>query len=171
MSISKTLPWRGLRGGFWRRTRGWARVLGAARNAPGGSTTNGRGTWWLWPGNGRGFTYYYWMDDARAPDFARTVDIHRKPGYDPAELFLDPELRAPRLKIAGKLLRKRLGMRMLMDVIPLDASLVKGSHGAPPEREADWPVILSATPGLLRGSSMESTDVAGVIGRAVAGGE
>ena len=37
------------------------------------------------------FTYYYWLDDSRAPDFARTVDIHRKPGYDPAELFLDPD--------------------------------------------------------------------------------
>ena len=35
------------------------------------------------------FTYYYWLDDDRAPDFARQVEIHRKPGYDPAELFLD----------------------------------------------------------------------------------
>ena len=43
----------------------------------------------------RWFSYYYWLDDARAPDFARTVDIHRKPGYDPVELFLDPALRAP----------------------------------------------------------------------------
>ena len=38
------------------------------------------------------FTYYYWLDDERAPDFARTVDIHRKPGYDPVELFLDPAI-------------------------------------------------------------------------------
>ena len=38
------------------------------------------------------FTYYYWLDDAKAPDFARCVDIHRKPGYDPAELFIDPEI-------------------------------------------------------------------------------
>ena len=150
---------------------GVARVLGAAEKRAWGIDHERAGDLVVVARERAWFTYYYWMDDARAPDFARTVDIHRKPGYDPAELFLDPELRAPRLKIAGKLLRKRLGMRMLMDVIPLDASLVKGSHGAPPEREADWPVILSATPGLLRGSSMESTDVAGVIGRAVAGGE
>jgi predicted AlkP superfamily pyrophosphatase or phosphodiesterase len=89
------------------------------------------------------FTYYYWLDDARAPDFARCVDIHRKPGYDPAELFLDPTLRAPRLRIALRLLQKRLGMRMLMDVIPLDATLVRGSHGAPPTRPEDYPVLVT----------------------------
>jgi hypothetical protein len=78
------------------------------------------------------FTYYYWLDDARAPDFARTVDIHRKPGYDPVELFLDPKIPLPKLKIAWRLLQKQLGFRMLMDVVPLDASLVKGSHGRRP---------------------------------------
>ena len=78
------------------------------------------------------FTYYYWLDDARAPDFARTVDIHRKPGYDPVELFLDPKIPLPKLKIAWRLLQKKLGLRMLMDVIPLDATLVKGSHGRRP---------------------------------------
>ena len=98
----------------------------------------------------RWFTYYYWLDDARAPDFARTVDIHRKPGYDPLELFIDPEFRMPRLRIAMRLLQKRLGLRSLMDVIPLDESLVRGSHGrvdAPPDRspvligrgDRDWP--------------------------------
>ena len=75
------------------------------------------------------FTYYYWLDDARAPDFARTVDIHRKPGYDPAELFIDATLRLPKLKVAATLLKKKLGMRYLMNVIGLDASLVRGSHG------------------------------------------
>ena len=88
------------------------------------------------------FTYYYWLDDRRAPDFARCVDIHRKPGYDPVELFLDPKLRAPKLKVAGKLLKKKLGFRMLMDVVPLDASLVKGSHGVCPHDSADWPVLI-----------------------------
>ncbi|HVU39109.1 MAG TPA: alkaline phosphatase family protein [Opitutales bacterium] len=88
------------------------------------------------------FTYYYWEDDARAPDFARTIDIHRKPGYDPCELFLDPALRAPKLKILAKLLKKKLGFRMLMDVIPLDATLVRGSHGRVPEDPLDWPVLL-----------------------------
>ena len=50
------------------------------------------------------FTYYYWLDDAACRSFARTVDIHRKPGYDPVELFLDPQLAAlPKLKIAASL--------------------------------------------------------------------
>ena len=90
------------------------------------------------------FTYYYWEDDARAPDFARCVDIHRKPGYDPVELFLDPQRRFPKLAIAGKLLKKKLGFRMLMDLIPLDAHLVKGSHGRVPEDPLDWPILLGA---------------------------
>ena len=88
------------------------------------------------------FTYYYWDDDAKAPDFARCVDIHRKYGYDPVELFVDPALRLPKLRIAAKLLRKALGFRMLMDVIPLDPSLVKGSHGACPADRAEWPVLI-----------------------------
>ena len=67
----------------------------------------------------------------RAPDFARTVDIHRKPGYDPVELLLDPAIRVPALTVGWKLAKKSLGFRMLMDVIPLDATLVKGSHGRP----------------------------------------
>ncbi len=90
---------------------------------------------------GSWFTYYYWEDDALAPDYARTVDIHRKCGYDPVELFLDPSIRSPKRKLAGKLIRKKLGLRTLFDVIPLDASLVKGSHGRLPESPSDWPVL------------------------------
>jgi len=75
------------------------------------------------------FTYYYWENDALAPDYARTIDIHRKPGYDPCELFIDPALSLPKLRIAKFLLQKKLGLRALLEVIPLDASLVKGSHG------------------------------------------
>ena len=75
------------------------------------------------------FTYYYWLDDSRAPDFARLVEIHRKPGYDPVELFLDPSIRVPKLAIGWRLAKRALGLRALMDVIPLDAGLVKGSHG------------------------------------------
>jgi predicted AlkP superfamily pyrophosphatase or phosphodiesterase len=67
------------------------------------------------------FNFYYWDDDARAPDFARCVDIHRKYGYDPVELFLDPKIALPKVQVAAKLLRRRLGFRALMDVIPLDA--------------------------------------------------
>jgi len=90
------------------------------------------------------FAYPYWLDDSRAPDFAPTVDIHRKPGYDPCELFVDPALRMPALRVARRLLQKKLGMRYLMDVVPLDASLVRGSHGRPPESPGSGPVFLSS---------------------------
>ncbi len=105
------------------------------------------------------FTYYYWLDDACAPDFARTVDIHRKPGYDPAELFLDLKIPAVKLKIAWRLLQKKLGLRMLMDVIPLDATLVKGSHGRRPADKKDWPVFITQRAELLGAKEIESTDV------------
>ncbi len=75
------------------------------------------------------FAYYYWLDDARAPDFARTVDIHRKPGYDPVELFLDPDARLVKARIAWTLAKKVAGFRYLMDVIPLKPELVRGTHG------------------------------------------
>lgn len=96
----------------------------------------------------RWFTYYHWLDDDRAPDYARTVDIHRKPGYDPCELFIDPRFRSPRLALAARLARKELGFRVLMDLIPLDASLVRGSHGRPTTSEtplADRPIVLAET--------------------------
>ena len=105
------------------------------------------------------FTYYYWMDDARAPDFARCVDIHRKPGYDPVELFVDPALRFPKLRILRRLLQKKLGFRMLMDVIPLDAQLVKGSHGNCPQNKREYPVMIA--PGTRIGGD-EMIDSTGV---------
>ncbi|MBK1703007.1 alkaline phosphatase family protein [Halochromatium glycolicum] len=94
------------------------------------------------------FSYYYWLDDNRAPDFARTVDIHRKPGYDPVELFLDPALRWPKLKIAWRLAQKRLGVSTLLDVIPLRPELVRGSHGRLPDDPAQGPVLISSDAGL-----------------------
>jgi predicted AlkP superfamily pyrophosphatase or phosphodiesterase len=97
----------------------------------------------------RWFSYYYWQDDSRAPDFARTVDIHRKPGYDPVELFLDPAIALPKLRIGWKLAKKALGFRTLMDVIPLDPSLVRGSHGRPTDRDEDGPLFISSEPSLL----------------------
>jgi predicted AlkP superfamily pyrophosphatase or phosphodiesterase len=106
----------------------------------------------------RWFTYYYWRDDALAPDFARTVDIHRKPGYDPVELFLDPALRAPKLKIGWRLLKKALGFRYLMDVIPLDATLVKGSHGRV-TNEAQGPVFLSSERSLVPDKAVRAAEV------------
>lgn len=89
------------------------------------------------------FTYYYWTDDRRAPDFARTVDIHRKPGYDPCELFLDPGLALPGLRVAMRVAQKKLGFRYRMDVVPLDAGLVRGSHGLVSADPSRGPAILS----------------------------
>jgi len=105
------------------------------------------------------FTYYHFLDDDRAPDYARTVDIHRKPGYDPAELFVDPRLRAAKLRIGLRLAQKVLGMRYLMDVIPLDATLVRGSHGRPTDRPDDGPVFITSVPELLGEGSVAATDV------------
>jgi len=110
----------------------------------------------------RWFTYYYWMDDTRAPDYARTVDIHRKPGYDPAELFVDPALTLPQLRIAATLAKKALGFRYLMEVIPLDASLVRGSHGRVTDRLEDGPVFISSEKESAR-DAVESTDVRDLI--------
>jgi predicted AlkP superfamily pyrophosphatase or phosphodiesterase len=61
------------------------------------------------------FSYYWWHEDNRAPEFARKVDIHRKPGYDPVELFFDPKTKS----------------------IPLEPRMVKGSHGRPVDLERE----------------------------------
>jgi predicted AlkP superfamily pyrophosphatase or phosphodiesterase len=90
------------------------------------------------------FTYYYWLDDARAPDFARLVEIHRKPGYDPVELFLDPAIRMPKLAVGWRLAKRALGLRTLLDVIPLDAGLVRGSHGRVMDNAADGPLFITS---------------------------
>ena len=105
------------------------------------------------------FTYYYWLDDAKCPDFARTVEIHRKPGYDPVELFLDPDLALPKLSIAWRLLKKILGFRVLMDVIPLDATLVKGSHGRPTDDLQDGAVFITSEPEFAAPEALEPTAV------------
>ncbi len=88
------------------------------------------------------FAYPYWLDDQRAPDFARTVDIHRKPGYDPCELFFDPALRWPKGHALRRLVQKKLGFRTLFDVVPLDATLVRGSHGLQAENVDDRPLLI-----------------------------
>ena len=111
----------------------------------------------------RWFTYYFWLDDRKAPDYARTVDIHRKPGYDPAELFVDPSLAAPKLTIAATLAKKALGFRYLMNVIPLDASLVKGSHGRITESVDEGPFLISSQRGGVRKETIESTGVRDLI--------
>lgn len=105
------------------------------------------------------FTYYFWDDDACAPDYARTVDIHNKPGYDPAELFIDPAIRFPAVKVGMALARKALGMRYLMDLIPLDATLVRGSHGLAHGHGPDAPVLMSSEPRLLGGGELAATAI------------
>jgi predicted AlkP superfamily pyrophosphatase or phosphodiesterase len=105
------------------------------------------------------FTYYYWLDDARAPDFARTVDIHRKPGYDPAELFLDPALKLPKANVAWTLLKRKAGLRALMEVTPLDAALVRGSHGHAPASKEHGPLLISSQKDLLDPTEILPTGV------------
>jgi len=102
------------------------------------------------------FTYYYWLDDAKAPDFARCVDIFKKPGYDPVEMFMDPKNPFIKLRAGYKLARKLTGFRYLMDVIPLDATLVKGSHGSPNCAKEFYPVFISNK---ASKSELEPTDV------------
>jgi predicted AlkP superfamily pyrophosphatase or phosphodiesterase len=101
---------------------------------------------------GAWFTYYYWLDDGRAPDFANCVEIHRKPGYDPAELLFDPTLLSPKLMVAWKLLEKALHVRSTFNVIGLDPSVVRGSHGRRGVDARSGPVFLSSVAGAARGA-------------------
>ncbi|MFN3378340.1 MAG: alkaline phosphatase family protein [Runella zeae] len=107
------------------------------------------------------FTYYYWFDDAKAPDYAHLVDIHRKPGYDPVEMFMDPKNPFIKLRAGYKLARKLLGFRYLMDVIPLDATLIKGSHGGISAPREFYPICITDTP--LAQAELQATDVYDVI--------
>lgn len=106
----------------------------------------------------RWFSYYWWLDDSKAPDFAPTVDIHRKPGYDPMELFLDPELSVPKLRIGRRLIARKLGFRNLLDVIPIRGThIVKGSHGLINPDPDDAPVVISSQPALLPDGAVSAT--------------
>lgn len=107
------------------------------------------------------FTYYYWLDDAKAPDYAHLVDIHRKPGYDPVEMFMDPKNPFIKLRAGYKLARKLLGFRYLMDVIPLDATLVKGSHGSVNTPTEYYPICI--TDFAQNNAEIEAIDVYDVI--------
>lgn len=115
------------------------------------------------------FTYYYWLDDRRMPDFARTVDIHRKPGYDPAELFIDPALRFPQLRVAWTLLKRKLGFRTLLEVIPANGSLVRGSHGLPAASDEESPLVMADDEKLSGGARLQPTRLCEVILRQLAG--
>ena len=113
------------------------------------------------------FTYYYWLDDAKAPDYARLVDIHRKPGYDPVEMFMNPRNPFIKIRAGYKLARKLLGFRYLMDVIPLDATLVKGSHGSPLTSKEYYPIMISDEK--IAEQDLQATDVYDVIWKSVFG--
>lgn len=108
------------------------------------------------------FQYDYWLDEAARPDFARCVEIHKKPGYDPRELLFDPA--GGRRRAAWALLRKMLGFRYVMDPISLDPGLVHGSHGRPPASPGQGPLILGSDPG-WRQDTWHQRDVAGLIER------
>ena len=108
-------------------------------------------------------TYYFWLDDALAPDYARVVDIHKKPGYDPVEMFMTSKARA-----GYKLLRKKAGFRYVMDVIPLDATLVKGSHGSLDVSPEFYPIIVTPTP-TNPGKEIDATEVYNIIWESLKG--
>lgn len=109
------------------------------------------------------FTYYFWEIDERAPDYARTVNIHAKPGYDPCELFIDPTIPFPKGKIAWTLLKKALGFRYSLEVTPLDATLIKGSHGRVTDHPAEGPILMTSEPKLLDQQTIHATDVFNLI--------
>ncbi len=144
------------------RTTGVGRVLDESGKRAHGIDHERAGEFVLIAEPGRWFTYYYWRDDDRAPDFARCVDIHRKPGYDPCELFIDPAIGSAKLAIGSRLIRKKLGFRTLMDLIPLDASLVKGSHGRPPSRPELGPLMMTQSGSEAGGGSGGSMPMTGV---------
>jgi predicted AlkP superfamily pyrophosphatase or phosphodiesterase len=108
------------------------------------------------------FTYYFWLDDAKAPDYARAVDIHKKPGYDPVEMFMSSKVRA-----GYKLLKKKIGMRYVMDVIPLDPTLVKGSHGRVGSAKEFHPVLITGNKDQPK--ELPATDVYDIIWNSLTG--
>ena len=114
---------------------------------------------------GAWFTYYFWLDDEKAPEYARGVDIHRKPGYDPSELFFNPSDPLVKVKAAANLAKKAVGLRYAMNAISLDPSIVKGTHGRLPSGPADTPIILSSDPTFLagEGDTVPATSVKGLI--------
>ena len=143
------------------RTAGIERVLDDAGKAACGLDHARSGELVAVAAPGAWFTYYFWQDDRLAPDYARTVDIHRKPGYDPVELLIDPGLRFPRLRMARRLLQKKLGFRYYMDLIGLDASIVRGSHGrlpTPGQEATEAPVLVCSSKQVERGQ-IEMTEV------------
>ena len=112
----------------------------------------------------RWFSYYHWIDDDRAPDYARNVDIHRKPGYDPVELFVDPTIRFPTAKAASILARRKLGMRTPLSLIsPSATHLVRGSHGRPTDESGAGPLVIASSAAALPDGAVDATDFAELV--------
>src|SRR5699024_8188938 len=109
------------------------------------------------------FTYYYWLDNNKAPDFAPTVDIHAKPGYDPAEMILDPDISFPRIKAGFTLLKKKLGFRYILDLIPTNGDQVKGSHGRIPSSPQTGPLMGTRYSHLPPSGPLEPTQIQQII--------
>jgi len=107
------------------------------------------------------FAYDYWSDGSRKPDFAHSVEIHKKPGYDPRELFFDPQ--GGKLRAAKALLRKKLGLRYVLDPCPLDPKIVRGSHGLAPVRTEDGPILICSEQRLANPNLKHHRDVASLI--------
>ncbi|MEM7490878.1 MAG: nucleotide pyrophosphatase/phosphodiesterase family protein, partial [Pseudomonadota bacterium] len=118
----------------------------------------------------RWFSYYYWLDDAVAPDFARTVDIHRKPGYDPVELFVDPAIKSPKLAAGWRLAKRKMGQRQLLDIISLkDTAIVKGTHGRITDSPEHGPLVISSEAGLMPEGPVAATGFKDLVLRHVFG--
>ena len=115
------------------------------------------------------FTYYFWLDDAVAPDYARMVDIHKKPGYDPVEMLTDPKDKFVMLKVIWKLFKKKLGFRTVLDIIPINATLVKGSHGRVPEGKDDFPILISNQKDFMPTETVSAIEVFDVLVKHVRG--
>lgn len=144
-------------------TPGVAKVLAGAERAEYGLDHERAGELVLLAEPDSWFTYYYWNDDTRAPDYANQVEIHKKPGFDPCEMFLNPKLKLPKLRIIRKLLQKKLGFRYVLDVISTDASQIKGSHGVWDGSDYTTPVLMSSNPDLLPSQQVHATDVCDII--------
>ena len=104
------------------------------------------------------FTYFYWLDEQRAPDYARTVDIYRKPGYDPLEMFVDPKLGLRMLDLGSSVLKDMLGVRTRLEVVSTDGSLLKGAHGLLP-RPGRAPILMTRSAELLEAETLHATQV------------
>ena len=152
---------------LFQATPGVAKVLEGAERAEYGLDHERAGELILLAEPDSWFTYYYWQDKDRAPDYAHQVEIHKKPGFDPCEMFLNPELKLPKLKVAQRLLQKKLGFRYVLDVISTDATQIKGSHGVWDGSDYTTPVFISSNPALVPEQQIHATDVCDLILRHV----